>query len=317
MPEFLFRGLDQSELDREYSPSATVASLDPYVAKWRKAGDRARHNLQNVCVHYGAHADADEVFDAFRAKRPGSPVHVFLHGGYWRALSKDEASFYAEHIVSAGAAFVAVNYSLAPHASLDTIVDQCRRCLAWVYGNAQALNADAKSIHVAGHSAGGHLAGMLAVTDWARLFGLPPDLVRGACVVSGLFDMEPVRLSHVNGWLRLDHEAAYRNSPIRHIPALGCPLIVAWADGETGEFVRQSREFGEAWMAKGFDCQLIEEAKQNHFSVIELMGDPSSRLGKAVLDQMKLSVPSANAEPGPQNAENCATDKLRSAGSTR
>jgi arylformamidase len=295
MAETVFRSFDQSNLDREYSPSATVASVDSYVAKWRKAGDRARRNLQNACEHYGTHAE--EVLDAFPATRPDSPVHVFLHGGYWRALSKDEASFYAEHIVSAGAAFVAVNYSLAPHVSLDAIVDQCRRSLLWVHRNAQTLNADPRRIHVAGHSAGGHLAGMLAVTDWAQAFDLPPHLVRGACVVSGLYDMEPVRLSHVNGWLRLDREAAYRNSPIRHIPALGCPMIVAWADGETGEFIRQSREFGEAWSDKGFDCRLIDEANQNHFSVIELMGDPSSRLGRAVLEQMELPIPAANGEP--------------------
>lgn len=293
MPEILFRGFDQAALDREYSPSATVPSMDPYIARWRKAGEHARRNLKNECARYGAHAD--EVLDAFPAKRPGSPVHVFLHGGYWRALTKDEASFYAEHIVSAGAAFVAVNYSLAPHVSLDTIVDQCRRALVWVHRHAEALNADPKRIHVAGHSAGGHLAGMLAVTDWARAFGLPPDSIRGACVVSGLFEMEPIRLSHVNGWLRLDRDAAYRNSPIRHIPASGCPLIVAWADSETGEFIRQSREFGETWMARDFDCRLIEEANQNHFSVIDLMGDPSSRLGKAVLDQMGLSTPAASA----------------------
>ena len=284
MSEIVFRTFDQAELDREYSPSATVASVEPYVARWRTAGERARRNLRNHCARYGDHAD--ELLDAFPAKRPGAPVHVFLHGGYWRALSKDEASFYAEHVVSAGAAFVAVNYSLAPRVSLDTIVDQCRRAMLWVHRNADALNADPKRIHVAGHSAGGHLAGMLAVTDWARAFGLPPDLIRGACAVSGLFDMEPVRLSHVNGWLRLDREAAHRNSPIRHIPASGCSLIVAWAAGETGEFIRQSREFAEAWAARGFDCRQIEETNQNHFSVIELMGDPSSRLGQAVLEQM-------------------------------
>lgn len=295
MPETVFQNLDQASLDREYSPSATVASVDPYVARWRSAGDRARRELRSECAHYGAHGD--EMLDAFPAKVPDSPVHVFLHGGYWRALSKDEASFYAEPMVSAGAAFVAVNYSLAPHVSLDAIVDQCRRALVWVHANARALNADPRRIHVAGHSAGGHLAGMLAVTDWARSFGLPPDLVRGACVVSGLFDLEPVRLSHVNAWLRLDREAAYRNSPIRHIPPFGRPLIVAWADGETREFVRQSRAFGEAWADKGFECRLIEEANQNHFSVIELMGDPSSRLGRAVLEQMDLPLPTANGEP--------------------
>jgi arylformamidase len=293
MSEILFRGLDQTELDREYSPSATVPSMDPFIARWRMAGERARRNLRNDSARYGAHAD--EILDAFPAKRPNSPVHVFLHGGYWRALSKDEASFYAEHIVVAGAAFVAVNYSLAPHVSLDTIVDQCRRALVWVHRNTQALNGDPQRIHVAGHSAGGHLAGMLAVSDWAQAFGLQPDLIRGACVVSGLYDMEPVRLSHVNGWLRLDREAAYRNSPIRQIPALGCSMIVAWADGETREFIRQSREFGQAWSDSGFDCRLIEEANQNHFSVIELMGDLSSQLGRAVLEQMDLPIPTANA----------------------
>jgi len=288
MTNLVYRNFDQTALDLAYRPSATVPDLQPYIEEWTRGSAHAREVLEvRRGIAYGR--SPDEVLDYFPARRPNSPVHVFFHGGYWRMLSKDESSFYAEAMVDAGAAFVAVNYSLAPKASLDTIVDQCRRAVVWAYKSAPAMNADVGQIYIGGHSAGGHLAAMMAVTDWARMFSLPENLLAGVCAVSGLFDLEPVRLSDVNGWMNLDAEAAHRNSPVHFIPESGCPMIVAWGDGETAEFIRQSREFGAAWGAKGFACQTIEEQNQNHFSVIGLAGNKASTLGKALLNQMGLS----------------------------
>src|SRR5690606_28896529 len=205
MSKIVYRSFDQEQLNREYSPGDTVPSIDPYIAEWRAARERARRDLSALCnVPFGEHPD--ELLDIFPARTRNAPVHAFLHGGYWRALSKDEASFYAEEIVGAGAAFVAINYSLAPDATLDAIVDQCRRALVWVYRNSNKMNGDPNRIFVAGHSAGAHLAAMLATTDWHGGFGLPADLVRGVVAVSGVYDLEPIRLSHVNEWLRLDQD---------------------------------------------------------------------------------------------------------------
>jgi arylformamidase len=132
---------------------------------------------------------------------------------------------------------------------------------------------------------------MLATTDWHGGFGLPPNLARGVVAVSGVYDLEPIRLSHVNDWLRLDRDGAHRNSPVRHIAKAGCPLVVAWSERDTREFIRQSTEFGRAWMDAGFDCRLIAEPGENHFSVINLLGRPGSSLGDAAMAQMGLPTP--------------------------
>jgi arylformamidase len=129
---------------------------------------------------------------------------------------------------------------------------------------------------------------MMLATRWETDYGLPPDLITGACAVSGLYDLEPVRLSSVNDWARLDAEAAHRNSPLHHLPDTGCPLVVAYGTRETDEFKRQSAIYAEAWRAKSYPTTVVPMQGHHHFSVMPELCNRDSPLTRAVLDQMSL-----------------------------
>ena len=142
---------------------------------------------------------------------------VYIHGGYWRALDKRDASFVAPPFVAAGALVVVPNYALCPAASIDEIVRQQRAALAWVWRHAAAHGGDPERIVVAGHSAGGHLAATMLATDWPGVDpGLPADLVKGALSLSGVFELEPLRHApFLAPDLQLDAAAAEAPQPGR------------------------------------------------------------------------------------------------------
>ena len=284
----VYRDFDQAELERQYNARATVPDVQPYLARYAAESARMRAALPcHLDLAFGP--TPEETLDIFPAAGPrAAPTMVFVHGGYWRLLGKADSSFMAEAFTRAGVTVVALNYALAPRVSLDEIVRQVRAAIAWLYREGKAYGVDPERIHAVGTSAGGHLAAMLLCPGWHDGLGVPEGVVKGACVISGLFDLEPVRLSEPNEWLGLDAEAARRLSPIHHLPVSGCPLIVACAETDTGEFKRQSRELAEAWAARGFPCERIEMAGFNHFDVVLELNRPTSPLTAAILRQMGL-----------------------------
>ncbi|NKB19953.1 MAG: alpha/beta hydrolase fold domain-containing protein [Alphaproteobacteria bacterium] len=278
----IYRDMDQEAVDRGYNARATVDDVGVYLAEYATRSAAARETLEcREDVSYGEHAD--EVIDIFPAK-PNAPIFIYIHGGYWRALSQKESASMAPGFVANGVSLVTVNYSLAPGASLDLIVEQCRRALAWVWNNAASFGGDKNRIFVGGSSAGGHLTGMLVSDSWHREFGVPENVVKGAVPLSGLYELEPIRLSHINEWMKLDLESVERNSPQRHLPEAGCPLVVSYGETETSEFKRQSADYADAWRARGSSCELFETAGHNHFDIIFDLDNPATPLGRAVFD---------------------------------
>ena len=250
-PNCVYRHYTQSELNTQYSARGTAPDGDKYRTFIAENSARVREEMDcRVDVSYGP--TAAEVLNIFPAEQAGSPIVYFIHGGYWRSSSQKDVDLYAQALVPAGCAYVTVNYLLAPDATIDEIVRQCRSGLDWVFRNASSFNGDPKKIHVAGRSAGGHLAGMLLAGEWRENFGLPDNLIKSACVLSGLFDLEPVRLSNANEWARLDKVSALRNSPIHHIPKIPCPIIIGWGENETDEFKRQSDLYRVTWISRGW-----------------------------------------------------------------
>ncbi len=277
----IYRGMDRVTLEREYDARGTVPSITPYLESYAAISAEMRASLPcHLDVSYGP-GDA-ETMDIFPAG-PHAPVFVFIHGGYWRLLSKDDSAFMAGVFTGAGVSVAALDYALAPAVSLDEIVRQCRSAIAWLAANGREFGIDEDRIFVGGNSAGGHLAGMLVSEGWHGAFGVRPDVIKGALAVSGLYDLAPVRLCLPNEWLKLDEEAAARNSPILHLPGKGCPLIVSWAETETNEFKRQSRDYASSWKERGFPCLTFALAERNHFDVILDLADPESRMTRETL----------------------------------
>ena len=280
----VYGDFDQETLDHEYLISKTVPSLDPFLADYARFSADARANLDcREDVSCGAHPD--QMIDVFPAAGRGgeaAPVFVFIHGGYWRMLSHKESSFMAENMVANGIAVVSVNYSLAPAASIDTIVRQCREAIAWIWREAGDFGGDPDRGFVCGSSAGGHLTGMMVAGGWHEELGVPLDVIKGAVPLSGLHDLEPLRHSCINEWARLDAASTRRNSPVHHLPEAGCPLILSYGSSETLEFKRQSGLLADAWRAKGWPADIFEHPDRNHFDIVFDLRDFDSLLGRKV-----------------------------------
>lgn len=288
----IYSTFDQSALDREYSPSSCIDDRDIYLDEYARASEAARSAAlqDNACetdLRYGE--GAEETLDLFLpAGAAPAPLHVFIHGGYWQLLSKDESCFAAPMFQQHGSYFAALNYTLAPHQTLTGIVEENRRAIAWLYANADKWGFDRDRIYLSGHSAGAHLAMMMLVTDWSRL-GLPTELIKGVCAISGVFDLEPVRLSYVNDVVGMSTNEAEQNSPILHDIINRCPIIFTYGDNETGEFKRQTDEYEAKLLDAGIPVTASEIADRNHFDVILDLADEDTWLSRQVLSQMGLA----------------------------
>jgi arylformamidase len=276
----------QEELDEQYDPGRTVSNAGFYADLYERESDLLRserdHDLR---VPFGP--TLAEHVDVYPAGED-APVLVYVHGGYWRARTSREFGFVARGPGSRGLATVVPNYALCPAVTLDEIVRQARAALAWTYQNAGSFGGDPGRIHVAGHSAGGHLVAMLLSTDWEGEYGLPSDVIKGAAVISGLFDLAPFPYTFLQPKLQLAWDQVQRNSPILHIPASAPPLLVAYGGDETDEFKRQSEDFLAAWTAKGLPGERLVLPGKNHYDVIDGFLDAGSPLLSGLFRQMGL-----------------------------
>jgi arylformamidase len=262
-----WRAMDSAELARQYSPRGTVPDVDRLLRDYRSQSTPmyALPHLHDVA--YGPHPD--ERLDLFPVPgRPDAPLFVFVHGGYWRALAKEDSVFMAKNFTERGIAVAAINYQLAPQARLEDIVAQCRRALAWLYLNGAAQGVGVDRIVLAGSSAGAHLAAMLLAPGWQSGLGLPEDVVKAAALVSGLYDLAPVQQTQPNAWLNLDAQQALALSPMQALPPASTRLLVATAALDTDEFKRQSLLYAAACQQRGCAVQYLEVPQRNHFDVI-------------------------------------------------
>jgi arylformamidase len=258
----------QEELDREYDVEKSVPDFSIYVTHFLGNSALAREVTPHQAdVPYGP--TKAETANIFPAAVPGSPVLIFIHGGYWKALTAHVFDMVAPGPVAAGYAVVNVTYALCPVVTITEIVRQVRAAIAWTWRHAPSFNGDPNRIYLAGHSAGGHLTAMAVLTDWAEDYGLPEDVVKAAMPISGLFDLSPFPMSFVQPQLRLSAEEVQRVSPILHIRPSPTPLVVAWGAAETAAFQRQSKDFLAAWQAAGNAGEALPIPGANHFEVLD------------------------------------------------
>ena len=258
----------QEELDREYDCEKSVPDFGIYVTHFLRHSAAARETLTHRAdVPYGP--TKAETANIFPAAAPGSPVLIFVHGGYWKALTAHVFDMVAPGPVDAGYAVVNVTYALCPAVTITEIVRQVRAAIAWTWRHAATFNGDPNRIYLVGHSAGGHLTAMAVLTDWAEDYGLPEDVVKAAMPISGLFDLSPFPMSFIQPQLRLSAEEVQRVSPILHIRPSGVPLVVAWGAAESTAFERQSTDFLAAWRAAGNAGEALPIPGANHFEVLD------------------------------------------------
>ncbi len=270
----------------EYNLRARHPDFETYFGRWREDSEKARRDLPcKLDLPYGDGPNMS--LDIFPQSNGLNPVCLFIHGGYWRAMDKELFSYPAIGLSEAGVVFVSINYALAPAISLDGIVEQCREAVLWVHRNAEAYGGDPNRIHISGHSAGGHLTAMMLSTNWSERGAADINLA-GGIAISGMFDLVPLIETSINDDIKLDREAALRNSPIGFLPEDCPPLIAAVGAGETDDFLRQSSEYAEAWNGKGGQAQFMPISGLHHFDVVLELGRTGSELNDAALAQMGI-----------------------------
>ncbi len=286
-PPRVFRQFDRDGLDAEYNNRDKVADFAEYLAGYTRRSWETRQELAGAAdVPYGP--SAAETLDIFRTGNAGpdgvpAPVHVFFHGGYWQALSKNEFSYVVNALAGMDALTVIVNYALIPEVDMDELVAQCRRALVWVWNHAPEHGGDPSRIVISGHSAGGHLVGMMAATDWPALDpGCPRDLVKQGLSISGLMDLEPIRLCYLNEVLGLDGDAARRNSPALLENRSGTELLCVHGGLEGEEYRRQSDSLAARWEHTA--SHSLEG--HDHFSIAMLLDQPESVLSSLLREMM-------------------------------
>lgn len=270
------RFASQAEVDAQYDP---MIGLEPaaVLRHYRGKAQQARETLRcSLDVPYGP--TRAETLDIFPANKPGAPVFVFFHGGYWRSLSSKDFSGVALGLQARGVTTVVVDYALCPFVRLDEITRQARAAVAWVLRNIAAHGGDPARVAVGGHSAGGHLGAMCLLTEWDRDYGLPQDPLRAAVLVSGLYELEPLRWSFLQPLLQLDEGLVRSQSPLLHVRPCATPVWTTWGGAETAEFARQSGDFHGAWTAAGNASELSPQPGANHYTAIHAFEDPAHPL---------------------------------------
>jgi len=266
--------MDSHTPEYQYVAGQRRERFPALFAAFESANDRTLAALAwQLDIPYGAHAR--ETFDLCPAIAPARGTVVYLHAGYWQSRDKAQFRFLAPALCAAGFNVALAGYPLCPDVTLAALTAGVRKTLPAV---AAALPPDQRGLPliVAGHSAGGHLAVELALSQG-------PDTPRetriaGIVPISGIYDLAPLVQTTLNERLRLDAGQARACSPRFRLRA-GLPAaIFVVGKEETAEFLRQNDEMAQAWRASGNAAQSIAVEGQDHFSLLEVLARPDGLL---------------------------------------
>lgn len=258
-PTSVWRGLSRAALAQQYSPRVGVPDMGAVFDAWRTDGAQFRSAHLIAELPYGpSHAETLDLYLPNNSNGP-HPLWIFIHGGYWQAIDKAHNAHFAQGMLSAGYAVAMLNYTLAPPANLADIVAQTQRALQFLSREAEALGCDRTELHLSGHSAGGHLAALMACLPEGQL-------IRSCLALSGLFDLAPLAKLPMGRLLAFDNDDAIASlSPqhLRPLPHIRVGLAVGGL--ESAEFHRQSTDLAAAWSQAA--SRII--VGKNHFDLLD------------------------------------------------
>jgi arylformamidase len=284
----VWRDMDQKALDDAYDQDVYAPNRPLIVQRRIAAAERARAILgQPQRVAYGP--SEYEQLDIFRTAAPNAPINVFVHGGAWRRNKGPDYAALAEPLVRADAHAVILDFINVEQANGDLMpmYEQVRRAIAWTWRNAKTFGGDRERLYISAHSSGAHLTACVLTDGW-REEGLPENFCKGALLLSGMYDLEPVPLSKRSAYVKFTDAMVEKLSSQRHLGGLHTPLVLAYGSCETPEFQRQTRDFFAAVQRLGKPAELIVGEAYNHFELLETLANPYGLTGRAMLRQMGL-----------------------------
>lgn len=274
----IYREYTQDALDRQYNVRLKITDFQDYFDRFAQQALAARTAHPHLAdVPYGD--DPLQTFDFFPAGANGRPLVLFIHGGYWHSLDKQQFSHLALPYLQANLNVALINYRLAPQVRMDAIAVDCATALMHLHAKAGALGFDANAIWLMGHSAGGHLATLIAA--------LGPAPVKGVCGISGIYDLEPIRLSYLNEILHLSAGNAVQASPILLLPPAGVKTLLCAGGLETDEFLRQRDFYAASLRQSAHHVAIAEAPDAHHLGIIDVAADSGSSLTLAMLEMIR------------------------------
>jgi arylformamidase len=282
--------MDQQELDDAYNQSKYAPNFQQVMKRYASNSNVMRQRIgEPRRESYGP--TAIERLEIYSPKYTKAPIHIHIHGGAWLQRPATDYAFPAELLINAGAHYVVPDFVSVSETKGDLMpmVDQVRRSIAWTVQNASRFGGDPTRVYLSGFSSGSHLAGVALLTDWQKDFDLPDDVIKGAVLSSGIYDLKAVRLSARSKYVTITDDIEQSLSPQRHLDRIRTPLVLAHGTYETPEFKRQTRDFAAALKNAGKPCEFFINENYNHFEMMETFGNPYGLLGRAVLEQMKLA----------------------------
>ena len=265
-------------LEKGYNVRLLVDDFDGLIEKWSKWSEDFRANADSSLNCQYGDGEKDKL-DIFRCGKPNAPLFIFIHGGYWQRGDKSIYSFVANSFVNSGIDVALIGYQLCPGATMTNIVDKIREAIVWIWNNADEYSISKNRINVSGHSAGGHITGMVLATDWKDVSkDLPDNLVKTGIPISGLYQLNPIRETTIADALGLDDAESLALSPHFFEPQTQAPILVTLGGGETPEFHWQTDNFVNKW--KGFKASLdyFAEPDVDHFGVVERLANLESQI---------------------------------------
>ncbi len=286
---YVYKQFRADEMESHFNPRTVLPDVDALIAERSAKSAETRRTFKN---HRNlAYGDSErQAVDIFPAAAPNAPVNLYIHGGYWRAVSKDDISLLAEHFHAKGVTAVLLDYDLCPSVTLTDIVRQARQGVAWTYRNIADYGGNPDRFYISGSSAGGHLVAMVLAHDWSGEDGIPADFIRGAVAITGVMDTDPVLHVTPNEEIRLTPELARANNPMLNPPRTSTPLIVVVGADEPAGWRQMSKDYYELCRSRGLACEYHEVPGTHHFSVTESIGEAGSLMQKLVFEQMGIAV---------------------------
>ena len=265
-------------LEKGYNVRLLVDDFDGLIEKWSKWSEDFRANADSSLNCQYGDGEKDKL-DIFRCGMPNAPLFIFIHGGYWQRGDKSIYSFVANSFVNSGIDVALIGYQLCPEATMTNIVEKIREAIVWIWNNADEYSISKNRINVSGHSAGGHITGMVLATCWKEVSkNLPDNLVKTGIPISGLYQLNPIRETTIADALGLDDAESLALSPHFFEPQTQAPILVTLGGGETPEFHWQTDNFVNKW--KGFKASLdyFAEPDVDHFGIVERLANLESQI---------------------------------------
>jgi arylformamidase len=275
---------DRDRLNADLNVCARWPEHAAFFSRWHRDSQVARTRTR-VMQDLGYGRWRGERMDVFPvAGARAAPVVVFLHGGAWQSRDKSDVAFLAPPLVARGIGFVAVNYDLAPRVRIRHMVHQVRRAVSVLHAQGTRWGFDPQRIFVAGHEAGGHLAANALNPNSPVDSGLPPGAVAGGLSLSGIYDLDPIRLSYQQATLDLTEDDVQALSPARNLPESAGPLLLAVGAAETDTFRHQQAAFLAAWQDAGLRGRGMELPGRHHFDALDALAEPEHPLFQALVN---------------------------------